>query len=612
MAWRLDRNPTRGRIAVTGMRFSTKLCIAALLTWAGLQAVAVGIALPQEIPTDGPAWADFTLRLEAVISVDFLSRASVAAAIIALFYLLYETLRREHGTDAVGAAPSAAAPGQRLSLSTEFLVALGIVAALFAVNLATAEIYPMAWLDEAGYADPAINLALGNGLTSSTWYNVYWGKFWFSYPPLYSVSLAPWIGWLGVNFTTIRLFNVVLVSGSSIALWRYTVRSELFPSTIGRLTVVLLPLLGYGVSFSYRSARPDTLCMLLAALALNASLIADRRWRQSALIAIGILVPWSGLQLAAFAVVLALLIAIWWPRQAVTLFLPVGIGIALGLAALLAFYLANHSLYGYLAATFGSYHTIIGQVLQLVLLHDTRSVHHFRDLPSLLLAVLFEDRSSVFLSVAAILFFVALRRATGTVAFAASRFAVTAAFGVPILMELAGKYWLYYAWMGFLAVGIPLVMSLATAPSTTALLPARRLAFGCIGLALLIGLPLQLWKAYEERGARDYDALRAYVKARVAPGDWVYINPMPYFAVAEQGAVPVLTQYAVSRLAPNIPEDQRQRIKLFIVSPDEVQAAIDRLGGSWKPEGAAFNPPSATRLTWGEWWDYRLVAYRRE
>ena len=54
------------------------------------------------------------------------------------------------------------------------------------------------------------------------------------------------------------------------------------------------------------------------------------------------------------------------------------------------------------------------------------------------------------------------------------------------------------------------------------------------------------------------------------------------------------------------------RIKLIIVSPDEAKSAIERLGGSWKPSGPAFSLPPATRLTWGEWWDYRLVAHRRE
>jgi hypothetical protein len=103
------------------------------------------------------------------------------------------------------------------------------------------------------------------------------------------------------------------------------------------------------------------------------------------------------------------------------------------------------------------------------------------------------------------------------------------------------------------------------------------------------------------------------VRARVAPGDWVYISEPPYFAVIEQGAVPVLAQYATSRLAPGIPEDQRRRIKLLIVRPDEAKAAIERLGGVWIPSGPAFNPPRATRLTGGEREDgYQLVAYRQE
>jgi hypothetical protein len=600
------------------MRFSTKLGIAAVLTWAVLEAVAAGIAVPLNAPPSaGPAANDFTPLREAVISLGLLSPAVFATGIIALLYALYQHLRREpdaHITAEVS-APSTALSRQRLGLGAEFLIVLGIVAVLFAVNLATAEIYPMAWFDEAGYADPAINLALGNGLTSSTWYNVYWGQFWFSYPPLYALLLAPWIKWFGVNFTTIRLFNVVAISGTAIGLWHYAVRSGWFPSLLGRMTIVLLPLLGYGASFSYRSARPDTLCALLAALALNASLLPDRRWRAASLIAVGSLVPWSGLQLAAFAVVLALLVAIFWPREALRVFLPLGVGIALGLILLLAFYAVNGSLYNFIVSTFGSYHTILGQVAQLVLLHDVRSFNHFRQLPVLLPAVVFQERSTVFVAAAAVLLYFSLRHAEGTVAFKASRFAVAAAFAIPLLMELAGKYSLYYTWMGLLPVGIATVAGLGTSPHSPALLPARGLAAGCIGLALLVGLPVQLVRAYEERGARDYNAVRAYVQARVAPGDWVYISEPPYFAVVEQGAVPVLAQYATSRLAPGIPDDQRRRIKLLIVRPDEAKDAIERLGGSWIPSGPAFNPPQSTRLTAGEREDgygYQLVAYHRE
>src|SRR5262249_48197665 len=157
--------------------------------------------------------------------------------------------------------------------------------------------------------------------------------------------------------------------------------------------------------------------------------------------------------------------------------------------------------------------------------------------PELLPAVVFEDRSSVFVAAAAVLLLVSLRRATKTAAFKASCFAVAAAGVIPIAMEAAGNYWLYYTWMGLLTVGVAGGASLELSPRSPALLPARRLAIGCIGLALLVGLPVQLARAYEERGARDYDALRAYIRGRVVPGDWVYVSDHPYFAVVESGGV---------------------------------------------------------------------------
>jgi hypothetical protein len=603
-----------GLTAKTEMRLSTKLGVIGVLTWALLEALGAVIALPLKSLDVAPEGADLTLHAEAAASIDLVSRAALATAIVALLYALYRRLRPEPSADIAIRSPGPSAADSRppLGVRFEFLLVLGIVAVLFVVNLATAEIYPMTWLDEAGYSDPAINLARGNGFTSSAWYNVYWGRFWCSYPPLYPLLLAAWIRWFGVNLTLIRSFNFVAISGTAIALWHYAVRSGFFPRMPGRIAIALLPLLGYGVSFTYRAARPDTLCALLAALTLNAALLPDRRWRAVALTLAGSLMPWAGLQLAAFAVVMALLIGLWWPRQAMTYFPPLGVGIGLGVLALFGFYAVNGSLYEFFAATVGSLHTIVGEVAHLVLLHDPRGVDHLRELPSLLPAVVLQDRSTVFLSTAAILLLLALRRSTGTGAFKAAGFAVTAAFLVPTVMEIAGTYWLYYTWMGLLTVGLAVVASLEWSLPSPALVPARGLAVGCIGLALVVGLPVQLTRAYAEHAARDYDAVRAYVRDRVGPGDWVYVSDHPYFAVVERGAVGVLAQYATSRLAPGIPEDQRQRIKLLIVHPDDLEAAFERLGGSWTPSGPAFTAPQSSRLVWGEWRSYQLVAYRRE
>ena len=231
----------------------------------------------------------------------------------------------------------------------------------------------------------------------------------------------------------------------------------------------------------------------------------------------------------------------------------------------------------------------------------------------MLLPAVLQDRSSVFLIAAAIVLLIALRRSRDAVAFKASRLALAAGLVIPIAVMVAGRYWLYYTWMGLLAIGIPLLVGVETAPRSPALAPARRLASGCIVLALMVGLPVQLARAYADRDARNYDALRAYVRARVVPGDWVLVAPPAYFAVAELGAIPASVGYATGRLAPKIPEDQRRRINLMIVRPDEVDRNIARLGGSWKPSGAAFSPARAARLTWAEGDDsYQLVAYRRE
>jgi hypothetical protein len=598
------------------MRVSTKLGIAGLIIWGALQLVAAAIA-PPEGPADPLALVYTMAKREAVVSVQLLSIASLLTGIGALIYAGYRRIRPQScadGTSATSTSAIATGPGRwTITRNAELPLLLVVIAVLFAVNFATAEIYPMAWVDEMGYADPAVNLALGNGLTSSVWYNVYWGKLWFAYPPLYQFLLAPWVAWFGVNLTAIRLFNVVLISATAVALWQYTVRSGLFPSMLARIIVALLPLLGYGISFSYRSARPDTLCMLLAVLALYASLLPDRRWRTAALVAIGALVPWAGFQLAVFGILLAVLVGVLWLREAIAVFRPLGVGMGLGLIALFGFYVANDSLYGFLASTFGAVHTITGEIAQIVLLHDTRSLFHVGQVPSLLLPAVLEDRSTVFLATAAIVLLVALRRSGDTLAFKTSCLAVAAALVIPIAVTIAGRYWLYYTWMGTLAVGIPLVISIEAAPKSPALLSARRVALGCMVLALVVGLPVQLARAYADRNARDYDALRAYVRARVATGDWVLVAPPAYFAVAEIGAVPASVGYASGRLAPKIPEDQNTRIKLMIVRPDEVKTSIARLGGSWSPSGAPFSPPLATRLTWGEGDDtYQLVAYRRE
>jgi hypothetical protein len=192
---------------------------------------------------------------------------------------------------------------------------------------------------------------------------------------------------------------------------------------------------------------------------------------------------------------------------------------------------------------------------------------------------------------------------------------VLAAFGVPVLTSVAGQYWLNYAWTGFLTVGIALLAALAATAPGGATGTARSFAIAAVALALALGLPLQLPRAYAERGARSYAQVQNFVAQYARANGWVYSAPQAYFALVEKGAIVVTDEYATGRLAPGIPEEQRRRIRLFVVHPNEVEAAMTRLGGSWKELGT-LNPQKPSRLVWLEPGDraepYRLVAYVRE
>src|SRR5215471_14715245 len=71
-------------------------------------------------------------------------------------------------------------------------------------NLATASRYPFVWTDEVMYADPAVNLYLGHGFTSTAWYAQPSNEFWAGNVPLHSTLLFLWLKIFGFSITTIR------------------------------------------------------------------------------------------------------------------------------------------------------------------------------------------------------------------------------------------------------------------------------------------------------------------------------------------------------------------------------------------------------------------------
>src|SRR2546428_3368047 len=84
---------------------------------------------------------------------------------------------------------------------------IGLLLAFLVVNLLTSTRYPYVWIDEVMYSDPAVNLYLGNGLTSTAWYVQSSHEFCAGNVPLHSLLLYLWLKLFGFSILAARRLN---------------------------------------------------------------------------------------------------------------------------------------------------------------------------------------------------------------------------------------------------------------------------------------------------------------------------------------------------------------------------------------------------------------------
>src|SRR5690348_3985339 len=460
----------------------------------------------------------------------------------------------------------------------ELLVAGAFLAAMFLVNVATAELYPRSWNDEAMWLDPAINLLRHNGMTSSTWYNSTFGQFWYGNTPLYVGVVFVWGKLVGDGFTALRSLNFILISVASLLLYQFARRSSELTTARSRLALVLLPVFGYGVTFAYRSARPDTLCLVLAALLLLATTLQRPSLKYLSVASIGALFPWAGLQLVAYAIVMAGLVVLATGRRYLRTVFCVAAGLVAGGCLMLAFYAAAGYLKEFIIATVGSQRAVSGQLVQYLVLGDARGPARF--IASAIFGAVTRDPSSVLGLVAAIILLLLPRVRRSRAATHCLLASVAAGLLIPLGMYFAGLYAVYYTWMALLPIWF-FVLAAVDRLGTSARLE-RIVAYALLAGSLLIGWPFLVGSSALQASTRDYGPVRRLVGQVVKPGEWVCISPETYFAVVERGGVPFLCDgYASSRLAPEIPPEQRQRLSLIVATAPEAATIMDRLPGHW-------------------------------
>ncbi|MBN8704515.1 MAG: hypothetical protein J0L62_01460 [Bacteroidetes bacterium] len=221
-------------------------------------------------------------------------------------------------------------------MKTETKLFWGIILAGFLVNLVFIYVHPVVWMDEVCYADPAANLYFGHGWVSTAWYAQNEHEFWAGNVPLYQILLAGWYKLTGFGIFQTRVFSYLLFFATLVLIYfSKPVKQILTDKSLLLLTGLLI--LEYGISFSYRSARPDAITILLFSAGVIAVFSPGRKWL---ILILGFLSPIAGLQLLPLNALAGLFILLFFWSQKTKVFLW-GAGHATGIAGLYVFYSLN-------------------------------------------------------------------------------------------------------------------------------------------------------------------------------------------------------------------------------------------------------------------------------
>ncbi|MDX9734509.1 MAG: hypothetical protein RBU36_10305 [Thermoanaerobaculia bacterium] len=406
--------------------------------------------------------------------------------------------------------------------------AVALLLLFLAVNLATADLFPVVWLDEALHVDPAVNLWLGEGLRSTAWGGQSVSETWVGYTPGYVVLLSGWLHVFGFSLLSVRSLGHVLGLAAVGLCWLAVRRHGLLRTEPARLLFVVLGACGAGISFSYRCGRPDAVVFLVVSLGFFASSLRNGALRGLALLAVGALVPVAGLQGLAFTGVLGTLLVVFWWRRAL---LPVALfatGGALGLAGLVLGLSCAGLWERFRDVTLlanGVGRGALGGALARLELFPRVSI---------------EDPSGVLLTVFCLVLLAVAARTGRTPVLPPALFGAASAVLIPTALCAAGRYALYYSWMTW----VPLAVATLAAGEAWGFEGRARRAFRAVLVAsACVGLPAQLALGLVNFRARSYARVEEVVRAGVPPGSVAYCDASAYYAARIRAARLVLPSY---------------------------------------------------------------------
>ena len=485
--------------------------------------------------------------------------------------------------------------------SLEIIVLISILLIYFLINLITASRSPTIWIDEVMFTDPAANLYLNKGFTSTAWFCQSGDEFWAGYPPLHQLLLFQWLRFFGFSATSVRAINYFYMSLVSAIVWLTTIRLNLIKKSILRISLIILVLTGYGITFSYRSGRGDALCILVLSCIFLSYSFKDKFLKYICLGVLGILSPFVGLQLVVYLLFLGILLLLFLRNSLLKEFIIIQLGVFIGLLTLLGLYLREGVLNSFLnsilprsflfSLLFPEYSPCLrnGSVASLSSPSQSRLSSIFNFLLKRL-GLIISDYSSIliFFALILIMFYFLYNQKF--------RIKSSLAFGlisIPFLsffLSVVGQTPVYYTWMIFLPATFVLFMNLEhilfipknldNNSKIIALRFPRLLKFGIIFIlifASLVGLPLRLLVTLKQWDVRNYDHVENVIFDNISSNDVVFSDFQAYYPVKIRSKKSFYPPY-LSIMS----SSEKDSVSVLVVPSGSLDSISQEIGGKWK------------------------------
>jgi hypothetical protein len=297
------------------------------------------------------------------------------------------------------------------------------------------------------------------------------------------------------------------------------------------------------------------------------------RWRSLLICLLGALAIPAALQHAAYVVVLAVLLHIWFKPFARRDLAVWGTGVASGAAVLAMIYAAHGVLRLFLKVTVVSKHSSAGRLLQSIFLGRGEQPFVLADIATASL----RDYATPVLIVTGVVTWIAARKQERRLACRLSSFGVACAVLIPLSLQLLGKYPLYYCYMGAVPATIAILAACAQFDGK------GRFAQVAICTLLLIGGAGRLWWQAWRQGTQTFVDNAGILSNQ----DTVVADYAAYYQVIGKMKEVFAIDYAGGKLLPRFPERQAATVIKLVVRDSRFAEVANKVGGEWVRVGDA-------------------------